>query len=277
MKSNKYFWASFVSGLVVIIGLVGLSIKGFYPAYQEFLQLCGLSSGTCQQVLQSISPMNIFAVSVLVWMGIVFSWQLLKTYLLVRQVSYRELEVPSFLHNITYRIGIGGKVKVVNGAVLFCSGLLKPQVVIGRDILNALSKKELQAALTHESYHLKNRDPLKVYLSTSISKTLFFLPAVGALSNLYIKEKELAADRLAEEKLGRVYLAKALYKVLERSNPNPAILPSLVPSFASISSIRTIPTLSSIPSWTWVGSIFILTFLFVGTFNSSHVLAGGCQ
>jgi Zn-dependent protease with chaperone function len=160
-------------------------------------------------------------------------WQIVRTQLAVGAVLSRRRELPNYLELMSFRLGLAGRIRLVEGNVLFCSGFLHPQVVIGRGILNTLSVRELEAALSHESYHVRSLDPVKVLLTTTLARAFFFLPAIGELARGYLREKERAADHFAESAVGRVHLSRALYKVLERSNPELSMLPALTPSFVS--------------------------------------------
>jgi beta-lactamase regulating signal transducer with metallopeptidase domain len=68
--------------------------------------------------------------------------------------------------------------------------------------------------LTHEQYHVRNLDPLKVMLVRAFSAGLFFLPALGLLRTRYDADRELAADRRAVAACGRRELAGALLRVV---------------------------------------------------------------
>lgn len=280
MSANKYFWATAFASLITILGLVILAAKNFQPVYQTVLEFCGKAAASCQEIIQSANLVSVLAVLSLVWLMVVFSTYSLKTWLTVRKVLAKRHSLPNYLEVLALKLGLANKIKLVDGNVIFCAGLINPEIVIGREIVSRMSNRELEAILRHESYHLQNLDPLKVLLVTSLSKTLFFLPMIGELSRAYLKGKELAADRYAEKETGKTYLAKALYKVLNWSNPNSALVPDLVPNFAAewerVLALRGEKVSPNFSSWAWVASIFILTFLSISTFKPAAALAGGC-
>jgi Zn-dependent protease with chaperone function len=280
VKANRYFWATIISGGVVIAGLVGLAVRGFYPAYAKVLEWCGLSSTTCQSFFGSLSVVGIFAAAAIIWFGVVIAWQIIKTELLLRKMIRRIWPTPSFLQALGLRNGIGSRLQVVDGSVLFCAGLIRPKVIIGRDLLKILTIKELEAALAHESYHLRNFDPLRMLLTTSLARSLFFIPAIGALAQGYLLEKELSADQCAEERLGKIYLNRALYKVLQKNAPSPQILPTLVPSFTArgpqASSIR-MQSLQLSGGSLWLVSLLVLGLFALSLFKLVNVAQAGCS
>lgn len=234
MSDNRYFWATTLSGLTFLVGIVGLSVKSFYPAYHAFLQFCGLSVETCHAVIDSLNPISVVGMAIIIWLMVATAWQILRTNIVVSRLTQTELPRPNFLEETVRRLGLTGRVRFVSGSVLFCSGLLDPKIVIGRSVARILSKRELEAALRHEAYHLHQRDPLKVLIVGSLSRALFFLPMVGALAQNYLSQKEMAADRFAEDQVGRTYLLRALYKVLTKFNPDPDILPGYTAGFAGV-------------------------------------------
>jgi beta-lactamase regulating signal transducer with metallopeptidase domain len=96
----------------------------------------------------------------------------------------------------------------------FVYGLVRPQVALSRGLVAAASAEELEAVLTHELYHARNLDPLKIVLTRSLVAALFFLPSLGALQARYRVDCELAADRWAIARCGDRALAGALAKTI---------------------------------------------------------------
>jgi beta-lactamase regulating signal transducer with metallopeptidase domain len=97
----------------------------------------------------------------------------------------------------------------------FVHGTLVPRVAISQGLLDRLSEDELRAALEHESYHVRNLDPLRALVGEVLSDALFLLPALQVLRERYELARELAADRHAAEVCGSRPLAGALLKALE--------------------------------------------------------------
>ena len=96
----------------------------------------------------------------------------------------------------------------------FTFGLGVPRIAVSRGLVEHLSPEELEAVVTHERYHVRARDPLKLVVARTAARTCFFLPAVGHLVARYLAGRELAADRRSLRDQGRPALAGALFKVV---------------------------------------------------------------
>ena len=214
MGDNRFFWATVAAGGTFLLAVFGLALKSFYPAYQTLLQFCGVSVATCRDLLAALNPVSVIGVALAVWLATVVVFQVGRTLFSVRRLTKKELKGPRYLEEVAAGLGLAGRIKEVPGNVLFCSGILSPKIIVGRSVTRSLSRRELRAALWHEAYHLKARDPLKVLIVNSISRTLFFLPVISALAQSYLTEKEAAADRFSAERAGQTYLLSALYKMV---------------------------------------------------------------
>lgn len=270
-NSNKYFLASVLSGLIVTLGFAGLAMRSYQPVYEAFLRFCGVAVETCQRIVEGLSPLNVVAVAAVTWLMAVFVWQLLRTRWVLGPILSRDKQLPNYLESLSLRLGLANRVKLVSGNVLFCSGYLNPQVIVGRGILNSLSKRELEAALVHESYHVRNLDPLKVLLATTFARAFFFIPAIGELTREYLVQKEILADRYAENRVGKVFLSKALYKVLSRTDPQS------LPAYAGFADVRELKN-SNFSSWGIAASVILVLFLLASAQSSAQVLgvSSGC-
>jgi Zn-dependent protease with chaperone function len=84
--------------------------------------------------------------------------------------------------------------------VLFCSGVLRPRVLISRGALRLLDEEELHAALAHETAHLRRRDPARSWLALGLRALMVPNPAFQVLARGIARE----AERLADEEAGRL-------------------------------------------------------------------------
>jgi Zn-dependent protease with chaperone function len=132
------------------------------------------------------------------------------------RVASLALPLGSDLAGAADRAGLRGRVILVDTSewFSFAYGALTPRVAISRGLLEGVSEGELAAVLEHESYHVRNLDPLKVLLVRALPATFLFLPVLNALRTRYVAGRELAADRRAVQTCGRVSLAAALLKVV---------------------------------------------------------------
>jgi len=269
MRDNFFFFSTVLFSLLVLLGFSIIALHTSPTLYQNFLRLCGVQASTCQRIIETINPITIISASVLLWVAAIFIWQIVRTEIFLHSKRSRTYPLPNVLRVLSLRRSLQGRIVVVPGSSLFCAGIFKRRIYVGRDLLRELSQKELEAALVHESYHLRSHDPLKILLVTTFSRALFFLPAVRELSSAYLKEKEISADRLAESVVGRRYLSRALYKAFRRGADHASGLPSFA---AELAGVRTA---SSFSSWGWG-----LTILFLGLgwiiVKSSLVPGGTC-
>src|SRR5712691_10569819 len=115
------------------------------------------------------------------------------------------------------RAGLAGRVDIVDDdrPFSFAFGLVASRVAISRGLLKSLDEAELGAVLAHERYHVRNRDPAKVVVTTAAASAFFVLPVLHALRDRYLAGRELAADRHAMRDVGVLPLAGALAKVLD--------------------------------------------------------------
>lgn len=111
--------------------------------------------------------------------------------------------------------------------VLAMAGVVRPRLVISRNVWNALSHEELHAALRHEQSHLSSRDNLKRLLLLLAPD---FFPFRGTLHNLehnWSRFIEWAADdqAAAGDSVRAASLAAALVRVARLGSA--AALPAL--------------------------------------------------
>lgn len=103
--------------------------------------------------------------------------------------------------------------------VAFCAGLIRPRIYVSTGALAALDGDELQAVVTHERHHARQRDPLRIFVARVLADALFFVPAARRLGERYASLAELAADRAAVRAAGDCRpLASALLS-FEAANP----------------------------------------------------------
>lgn len=104
----------------------------------------------------------------------------------------------------------------------FCAGLLGPRVYVTSGALAALDGPALDAVLLHERHHASRRDPLRLAAARVISRSFFFLPALGDLRRGQHLLAELGADERAVDGLAGdpSALAQAMLSFGEGSEPN---------------------------------------------------------
>lgn len=214
-RANRSFLAiavvSLLLGAILICGALG---EILVP-----LTLARIGRGRPLQFGMSLVPVVLFASLVVVGLARAtrsLVSQAISSRRLSRRVEAAATVLPDRLRAAAAAAGLASRVVMVSSSepYSFAYGLLTPRVVVSSALWETFSGGELHAVLTHEQYHVRNLDPLKVVLVRAFSAGLFFLPALGLLRIRYDADRELAADRRAIAACGRRELAGALLRVV---------------------------------------------------------------
>lgn len=193
-----------VGGVLVPLSLARISHGGLAGLWSDRASL--------------LAPLVLFAlIAVGLGLGVrALVKQAVASRVLSRRVRALTVTAPEALAQAARQTGLAGRVVLVDAAdsFSFVYGLMTPRVVVSRRLLERATNEELRAVLEHESYHVRNIDPLKATIVRVLSEALFFLPALDSLRTRYIAGRELAADRRAVALCGRRSLAGALLKVV---------------------------------------------------------------
>jgi beta-lactamase regulating signal transducer with metallopeptidase domain len=76
-------------------------------------------------------------------------------------------------------------------------GLFHTRIVLSTAVLRQFSKPEIHAIVLHELHHMKNNDPLKMFIVTVLLDAIHFVPLIKNLAGYYKICIELLADRFA--------------------------------------------------------------------------------
>jgi Zn-dependent protease with chaperone function len=214
-RANRSFLAialvSLLLGAMLLCGALG---EILVP-----LALARIGRGQPLQFGMSLVPVVLFASLVVVGLAratrSVVS-QAMSSRRLSRRIGDAAIALPDQLRAAAEDAGLASRVVMVDSdePFSFAYGLLTPRVAVSTTLWRTFSGGELHAVLTHEQYHVRNLDPLKVMLVRTFSAGLFFLPALGLLRSRYDADRELAADRRAVAASGRRELAGALLRVV---------------------------------------------------------------
>ncbi|MBI3287727.1 MAG: M48 family metalloprotease, partial [Chloroflexi bacterium] len=143
--------------------------------------------------------------------------KVLSTHQRVQQLLQEECPMPPHLEQLACETGLAQRLRLIRSdqPLLFSFGLALPQVCLSTGLMDRLDSEELRAVLWHEQYHVQQRDPLRILLTMTLARGLFFIPTIGELRDSYVQAKELAADEEAIERMGDPEpLARALLKLL---------------------------------------------------------------
>lgn len=118
-------------------------------------------------------------------------------------------------------------VSVVDGLPVpaFTAGWLSPTIHVARALGEgdrALPREQLAAVLAHEASHRVRRDPLRLFALRALSRALFWLPGLRALTDDVADEAEIRADDAAIRVVDRLALASALVALGRWSVPRSA-------------------------------------------------------
>lgn len=217
-RANRSFLivvaVSLVSGALLLCGALGGVLVPLALARAAHGHLFELSRDDA-----SLAPLALFGIAVAAVLARGLRSLLLRTvasHKLAHRVHDLALTTPPDLATTAHQVGLDGRLVLLDAAepFSFVYGVLTPRVALSLGLLERASRKELRAVLEHEHYHVRNLDPLKVMLTSTISAAFFFMPAVEALCARYTADRELAADRRAVAACGRRSLAGALLGVV---------------------------------------------------------------
>jgi TonB family protein len=73
-------------------------------------------------------------------------------------------------------------------------GILRPRILLPRDVIHVLSAAELRAVLVHEDMHRRRRDPLLLFAQRIAAALFFFHPLLRPLLRSLREAQEIACD-----------------------------------------------------------------------------------
>jgi beta-lactamase regulating signal transducer with metallopeptidase domain len=94
-------------------------------------------------------------------------------------------------------------------------GIVRPQMIVARCVLDACSTDEMRAIVAHEGWHVRRRDNAIRALLAALPDVLTWLPFSQRVGRQWHEAAERAADDAAVRSLpaGRLHLASALLRV----------------------------------------------------------------
>jgi len=219
MKLSKSYIPLFALSTTLLISLYSYLIATrTFPKTNEILQKCSdflkgfhnqfhiTSQGIISLFILVTALLSILFIS-LQLIGYIVTQKKLKSY-------KKEKTIPDILKQIlaTNKL-LSQSVVLVKSDTLtaFTVGIRRPQIFVSSALCKKLSKKELEAVLLHELYHLQKKHPFWSFLLSLITKIFFFIPLVDYLVRQIKTEFELLADSFAIESQGsHSYLHAAL-------------------------------------------------------------------
>lgn len=223
IRINKNL-AKFVSLAILLSSSVLIILYKILPLFQHSVYYC-------QQFIHSFSIKIPYQLGIIV-PGIIFIVILMAIYkLLYVYFEIHHLRSKLVLHSrsshglegLLKKLQLQDKVYVIESdkAFAFCFGIRYPKIYISMPFITMMNKKELEAVLLHERYHLNNRDSLTMLLASTMQLLFPFFPVVSDLLVQYKVSREIEADQEAIKGLGEsLPVISVLKKLL--SVPTPA-------------------------------------------------------
>lgn len=175
----------------------------------------------CQKFFSNPLILITLAMTILFIGVIAFFVQVFKTRAYLKKYLGKRLTVPESLKTAINNLDLGGKVDIVKdpSKFSFCYGIFKPRICLSTGLIKAISWEELKAVLVHESYHVKNYDPLKIILGQTASLMFFFIPSLKEIQQYFVLSKEIAADEIVIKNNHKKPLLSVLSKLLTAGSP----------------------------------------------------------
>ncbi len=232
MSANKAFFILFSLSSIALVGLATIFIKTVPLLLSHVVYICQKTfSNVIFTFSHSGSLLLIILMAVVLLIGILtLTVQILKTRRYLKKNLSRKILMPAALRSITQQLNLDGKVSLLkdNNKFSFCYGLFKPKICLSTGLLKDLTKIELKAVILHESYHLKNHDPLKILLGKTSAIMFFFIPLLRDIQKYYAFLKEIAADEEVIRNGNKHSLISVLSKLMVSPSPKFAGVAALV-------------------------------------------------
>ena len=170
------------------------------------------------------------------------------------------------------------KIMLAEGINAFVFGV-PPVLVVGKELLEKTTEKELELILKHEINHIKNHDNIIKPFLFSMRILFFFNPVVHILSQTLASEREFLADRVSEIKKEKVLFLYTLVKLNEAHIGKKNIIPSavsftLVRSNLKVRTDRLLREEKRAGFHSWIVSFWIFAILIIGgIYVSSNFVA----
>src|SRR5581483_5490732 len=200
LKANESFYIIFAIFALGLFMLLSLMTKFAPLTLSHTIYYCQKAFSSILITLpHSLPPLLALVLISIVVIGLIsLIIKMSKTYLFIKEVTAFKIKPSSRVVRIARELDVINKIDVVESALFssFCFGFINPRICISSTLIKNLNDNELKAVLIHESYHLKNKDPLKILLSQIAASMFFFVPTLKDIHSYYILSKEIAADQL---------------------------------------------------------------------------------
>ncbi len=271
IRVNKHF--ALFSGILLLLGLFSVVLlERLYP-------LMSHTAYYCQSVMQSflikvpvvLRLLPILLISTLLSIAVIKFLAVILKMIQMKKRLIKQIQHNAEFSRLTKELGLTDLTYLVKNEkpFAFCLGMRKPKIYISTTLFKLLKRKELEAVLRHEEYHLRSNDTLTMLLASLGQSLLPFLPLFSDVLHRYRIDRELAADHYAVQVLGSENpLISALKKILTF----PFVSPAYAASFVEENSLeerinvlvkRKVEQKYFSKNRLLISMLFILTILFV--------------
>lgn len=223
MSANRAFFMLLLLSSLALAGLAAIFIKTVPMLLSHVVYVCQKTFSNVKFSFSHSGPLFLIILVVIILLigMLTLTVQILKTKRFLKKNLSRKILIPATLKSITSELNLDGKINIVkdDNKFSFCYGLVKPKICLSTGLLKDLTKIELKAVILHESYHLKNHDPLKILLGKTSAVMFFFIPLFREVQNYYAFSKEIAADEVVIKKGHKHSLLSVLSKLMVSPSP----------------------------------------------------------
>lgn len=229
-SANKAFYVLLAVFIIALAGLTTFLVKSIPLTIAHVVYVCQKNISNIAVTLPHSIPFSVMllALIVLIIGFLVLGFQIIKTRLYIKRNIGKRILAPIAMSKALLRIKIlsdelnlDGRIDIVKdkNQFSFCYGIIKPRICLSTGLIKRLDQNELRAVISHESYHLKNYDPLKIIVGKAAALMFFFIPTMRDVLKYYAFSKELAADGEALKNGLKQPLLSALSKLITTSTP----------------------------------------------------------
>lgn len=222
MSANRTHILLLFLSVVIFGAFVSTFIKTIPLVAAQTIYFCEKTIANSVQIPYFMPILLVFFLFLIFIMGlIIFMIQVLRTKAYTSKILAKKVILPKKVTNIAEHLCLQNKIDVIKDAsfISFSYGFLRPRICLSTGLITLLTKEELQAVLLHESYHIKNYDPLRLILGKTASRMFFFIPTLKDIQAHFVFSKEIAADQAVIRNSNRQSLISALTAFLSQPTP----------------------------------------------------------
>lgn len=208
-------------------------------ATQKFFPLLHHTVYYCQTFIRSLSlqvPYQVSLIFPIIFVTLFtvaflkFLLVFIQAYLLRKKLVSQSIASYK-LHKLLKKLDLNEKTHIVKSdkPFAYCFAIKNPKIYLSTAMISLMNKKELEAILLHEKYHLDNKDTLTMLIASVCQSLFLFFPLLSDLLNNYRIEREIKADQNAINKLGS---SQPIISVLKKLLIQPSQIRSFAPAIA---------------------------------------------